>query len=715
MDTSPSLTSTSHTLTALPPPSRTGRPAGFMATPDGLLSSLGPGSRHIFLRPSAAIPGDSLRLVKETLEGFTGQVVEQQQERRRKRKRVDEVLRLSKVHVDGFQTGQVWQQAKRIIGGVLKFSEDVLEELEEGGVVGVEGEGVGLGLRGEKEEADDDNDDEGDSDSDSEEEDDDEEMDSDLEVENENSVSGGEEEDEEVENDNQVENGVDSNDGNDDDDADENEQDLEGPEEYVQDPHGLNDGFFSIDNFNRQTQWLEEQDARRGDDANEASEDDEIDWGADPSAPEKGRPDADSEDDDGPTFGDMALDAPEGDSEDDAMNGDVDGGDGLNANDIYYKDFFEPPPRKSKGKGKKSHAAAEEAQQPAEVDVERAMADVRRDLFDDESQDEDSDDGMSDASVIAGGGRRSTHERRQAKLANEIRKLEAASVAKREWMLSGEAAAADRPMDSLLEQDLDFEHVGKPVNVVTPEVNESIEELIKRRILAQEFDEVIRRRPDAEAVPTGTRRGMMDINDRKPEKSLAAIYEDEHVKRTDPDAHTSQEDAKLQREEAEIEALWKETCGRLDALCSWNYKPKPATATVSVIADVATVTMEDAQPGTAQAVAGSASRVAPHELYRPGTGEAGAADEHVSRGGAPQARAEMTREDRARRRRRLRSKVAKAGVGRESAAAKSRRETLAALKKGNVTVVNRRGEVTDVQGKKKTKAGKGVSGVGLKL
>ncbi|RCI08568.1 hypothetical protein L249_4775 [Ophiocordyceps polyrhachis-furcata BCC 54312] len=690
METSPSLTSTSHTLTALPLPPRTGGSAGLMAAPDGLLSSLRPGNRHVFLKPSATIPSESLRVVKETLEGFAGQVAEQQQERRRrKRKRIDDnqqpqVLKLSKVHVDGFQTGQVWQQAKRIIGGILKFSEDVLGELEESGAVGVERQ-VGLGL--ELEHGDDEG---GKVEQPDAELEDDQQPGSTQGSEDEQPLpdDGGGEEVAMASEDDEVEDGIDA----------QGDQELTGQEEeYVQDPHGLNDGFFSIDNFNRQTQWLEEQEARRG---AEASDEEEIDWAADPFAADDRRAsqaDGD-EDDDGPTFGDMELDAPDGESEEneDAMKDD---GAELNANDIYYKDFFAPPPRKNKGNNKLAKSVKWEAQEPAEADVERAMADVRRDLFDDESEDEG-----SDASAGGAGTRRSTHERRLAKLADEIRKLEAASVAKREWMLSGEAAAADRPMDSLLEQDLDFEHVGKPVPVVTPEINESIDELIKRRILAQDFDEVIRRRPDADSVPAGTRRGMVDVDDRKAEKSLAELYEDEHVKRTDPEAHASQADAKLRREEAEVEALWKETCGRLDALSSWHYKPKPAAPTLSIVADVATVSMEDAQPGTAQAVAGESSRMAPHEVYRPGDdGPVTSGEAPAARGGAPLARAEMSREDRARRRRRQREKARKAGaeaVRGQSVASKRRRDTLAALKKGGVKVVNRKGDVTDVEGNK---------------
>ncbi|KAK7429646.1 U3 snoRNP protein [Neonectria magnoliae] len=732
LETSPSLTSTSHTLTAAP----------IMASSDSLanghvqalLESLREGNRHTFLQPTAAIPTDSLNLVKSMLEGFASQVGDEQQERlkeNRKRKRAtgasDDVLKMRKVYVDGFETGQVWQQAKRIIGGVLKYSEEALSELKQRDEVVVNGvdapDSKMLEFRGDGFEMgseDDDEDDESGSD-----EADEEDEDAD------NQISGDE-----------LENGVE------DDREDENEAALEeqdeeddvdadGPvDEYTEDPDGLNDGFFSLDEFNKQTQWFEDQDARGDPNTDHASDDEEVNWDVDPMAPSKEKPktskksapadlpsdaedddDDDDDDDAGPTFGDMALDAPEGDSEDEGMDDDQDDeGNDFNANEVYYKDFFAPPPKKYNGKGPKKSVRFQ-PEQPDEADVKRAIDDVRRDLFDDESEQEDSDDALSDVSAGDPKSRRSAHERRQAKLAEEIRKLEAASVAKREWAMSGEATAIDRPVNSLLEEDLDFEHVGKPVPVITPEVTEGIEELIKRRILAQEFDEVIRRRPDTESVPAGTRRGLVELDDSKATKSLAELYEEEHVKNTDPDNYVGQSDEKLQKEEKEVEAMWKDVSARLDSLSSWHYKPKPAAPTLSVVADVATVAMEDAQPTTAQGVAGESSRMAPQEVYKAGADTA-AKGEVVTKGGLPVARQEMSREDKAARRRREKERVRKAGGvdGNKvvSRRAQMKRDTIAELKKGGVKVINRKGEITNVDGKK-AKAPKVVSSGNFKL
>ncbi|KAL3953016.1 hypothetical protein ACCO45_012959 [Purpureocillium lilacinum] len=646
--------------------------------------------------PESALPAESLSLVKDTLEGFAAQVGEEQERRlkeSRKRKRAagaagkgrDEidVLKLRKVYVDGFETGQraCWTNWRRL----MKLPWMMRDEDE------AEPKSLTFGEDGFE--------------VDSDEEEEEEELGSQLEEddEDEEEEAGDEEALEALEG--QLEDEFDQDAQEDAEDDDEDDKDEQ---EYVQDPHGLNDGFFSIDDFNKQTQWFEDQDTRGDPTTDQVSDDEEINWEADPLAPSKGDAksstrksaddevgddDDDDDEEDGPTFGDMSLDAPEGESDEEGMDEDPEDESGdFNANEVYYKDFFAPP-RKSRGdKPRKSIKFDGPAQAPAEEDVERAMADVRRDLFDDESDVEGSeDDDLSEVDVGDPKSRRSAHERRQAKLAEEIRKLEAASVAKREWALSGEAQAADRPMNSLLEEDLDFEHVGKPVPVITPE----------------EFDEVLRRRPDAEGVPQGTRRGALpEIDDSRPEKGLAEVYEEEHAKNADPDAYVSKSDEKVQREEKEVEAMWRDMCSRLDALSSWHYKPKPAAPAISVVADVATIAMEDAQPATAQAVAGESSRMAPQEVYKPGVaapdgqGSSTPKTEVVTKGGMPLARAEMSREDRTRRRRRHKERM--------------QRETVAELKKGGVKVINRKGEITDVDGNK-AKAAKVLSSGSYKL
>ena len=125
---------------------------------------------------------------------------------------------------------------------------------------------------------------------------------------------------------------------------------------------------------------------------------------------------------------------------------------------------------------------------------------ARRDIFSDEEGDQDQ---------LRPGA--SAHEQRKAAILAQIRELEAVNVSKKPWTLSGEARGQDRPLNAVLEEDLDFERAGKPIPVVTKETSEGIEQLIKRRILASQFDEVRKRRPD-EALRAASGRGNDQVD-----------------------------------------------------------------------------------------------------------------------------------------------------------------------------------------------------------
>lgn len=77
----------------------------------------------------------------------------------------------------------------------------------------------------------------------------------------------------------------------------------------------------------------------------------------------------------------------------------------------------------------------------------------------------------------------SRHERRLLQLASQISVLEQENVGKKHWATTGEAQSRDREKDSLLEEDLDFERMGKVAPQVTEEQTQGIEALIKKRIL----------------------------------------------------------------------------------------------------------------------------------------------------------------------------------------------------------------------------------------
>jgi U3 small nucleolar RNA-associated protein MPP10 len=717
---------------------------------NSMISSLAT-TPHDYIQPKLPLYTDAVAYLKDILDPVAKDVSAEQQQRleqaRKKRKRGDRdgeesVLRLKQIHSEGFGVEQIWEQARRIIDAVRVEAERGYKEHQslatnkaKDGV----SNGVGKRVAFKEDEADEDDT-----------EDDEEELGVEgVDYEVEGIDDGDEMYDEEEDSDLQEDGDEDEDvDGPDDlrDDFDDSEgddgEDEEPATEYLPDKFGLNDGFFSIDDFNRQSEFLEQQDAQ-GENDGAASDEEDVDWDANPlalvadtklsngtnggasnAAADDGEDD-DDDDENGPTFGDP--DASSEDEDDEVMGDDLKDIGGMgNTNEIRYADFFAPPAQKKK-KNKKGRpnphnfpqASKTDEVEDDEDDVKRTIDAVHRDLFEDEDEEEEEEDadreGEEELDPSDPRSRRSAHQRRQAALAEEIRKLEAANVAKREWTLSGEARAADRPMNSLLEEDLDFERAGKPVPVITAEVSESIEELIKRRILAHEFQDIIRRRPDDLATGKDGRRGRLDfeLDDTKAKKGLAEEYEEEHLKRTDPN-FVDVKDEKLSKEQKDIEALWREVSSQLDSLSSWHFRPKQAAPQLDIRVDAPVVTMEDARPNAGGDVAG-ASQLAPQEVYQAGEASKGRGEEVVGRSGLPAVREELSREERKRRRRRDKERIRKAGTNAdsgkpgESRAARAKKDLLGDLKRGGVKVIGKKGEVKDVEGQA-VKSGDGGQG-----
>jgi U3 small nucleolar RNA-associated protein MPP10 len=705
---------------------------------NSMLSSLAT-SPHDYIQPKLPLYTDAVAYLKDILDPIAKDVSAEQQQRleqaRRKRKRGDRegeesVLRLKQIHSEGFSVEQIWEQARRIIDAVRGEAEKGYSELtakDAGDAETKVTNGAGKHVAfAEDDTADISTDEEG------------EEEEEELGIEGvDYEVEGVDDGDEMYDEDEDSDAQEDLDDMQDDfDDFEGEEEDVDEPaDEYVPDKFGLNDGFFSIDDFNRQSEFLEQQDAQ-GDNDGAASDEEDVDWDSNPlalaadiklangagstSAKNMDEEEEDDDDENGPTFGDPDALSEDEDDDDEVMGDDLKDVGGMgNTNEIRYADFFAPPAQKKKKnkKGRPNPHNFPQASKTSEIeededDVKRTIDAVHRDLFEDEDEEyEDADEDQEDKEELDPSdprSRRSAHQRRQAALAEEIRKLEAANVAKREWTLSGEARAADRPLNSLLEEDLEFERAGKPVPVITAEVSESIEELIKRRILAHEFQDIIRRRPDDLATGKDGRRGRLDfeLDDTKAKKGLAEEYEEEHLKRTDPN-FVDVKDEKLSKEQKEIEALWREVSNQLDSLSSWHFRPKQAAPQLDIRVDAAVVSMEDARPNAGADVAG-ASQLAPQEIYAAGeASKARGGEEVVGKSGLPAVREELSREERKRRRRRDKERIRKAGANADSAAgrpgesraAKAKKDLLGDLKRGGVKVIGKKGEgLKDVEG-----------------
>lgn len=399
-----------------------------------------------FLQPTARLNASFLTAAKRYLDPIASAVsheqIARQQHLRRKRKRGEApdgdagVLRLKKLHVEGFSADQVFQQTSKVVDAAVEEIELLLPQ-EDGPVAIGSDEASQADLDGQEIE----------SASSLGEEGVDWEYDGEDVADEEGDLNGEE--------------------GHEDPASGEEDQ-LEDEEEHIfsdalsqygqaatyRPDNGVDDEFFQLDTFNRQTGFLEQQDTR-GEAAD--SDDEEIDWDADPFAATAGKAAKavtgdESDDENGPTFGNVDLHAPEGLSDDEFQDGEMDGVDSMdNANNLMYKDFFAPPARKEskrKRRGRPNpHNFPPDAAQPNNEDMEdqvrATMSRVHRDLFEDDDSAE-SDGELTDLDSADPKSRQSTYQRRQAKIAEQIRKLEAANVARREWQLSGEASAGTK-------------------------------------------------------------------------------------------------------------------------------------------------------------------------------------------------------------------------------------------------------------------------------
>ena len=74
---------------------------------------------------------------------------------------------------------------------------------------------------------------------------------------------------------------------------------------------------------------------------------------------------------------------------------------------------------------------------------------------------------------------------------NKIEQIEDEMMNPKQWQMTGEATAHERPLNSLLDVHLDFNAATKLPPAITKETTNKIEELIKQRVLDELFDDPV--------------------------------------------------------------------------------------------------------------------------------------------------------------------------------------------------------------------------------
>lgn len=283
--------------------------------------------------------------------------------------------------------------------------------------------------------------------------------------------------------------------------------------------------------------------------------------------------------------------------------------------DLNYEDFFgndEKTEYKRPTKPKKkeyeeelvSSAEEEEDEEELESDGEGVLASVR-DLFGAEEEDEEETDGKA----------KSTFQKQQERLAAQIEEYEEENVSDKHWTLRGEANAKIRPVNSLLEEDLEFEHANKPVPVITEESTNTLEDVIKKRILENMFDDV-ERKVDPNLRPFVPSK-RVEISDEKAKQSLADMYEDDFVRKQTGSEKVDVRDEALEKDHAEITELFTTLCHKLDALSNFHYTPKAPKPEMSIVSNSAAISMEEVTPVNVS----DATLLAPEEVYEKKRGD----------------------------------------------------------------------------------------------
>lgn len=572
---------------------------------------------------------------------------------------------LDELYTDGLDSSQVFGQTKMVLDGIGSklLGEDIpqirekIEEIEESE---------------DKDEDDEDDDGDDDGDDNEESEEGEEEVDFDNEgddEEEENEVGDNSEEVERVSED-EVEDGKDEKEKFYDDSetlvGDDEEEGSNTEIKHKKDVFGLNDGFFDIDEYNKQVLALE-NDQEAGDD-----NDEEIDY-----------------------FGSLS------DEDEEQMD--------------YYDDFYDKPGKidvKEKPVKKFDYYDEEDnisEGEFADEDYDNAINSARLDLFaEHEERKQKSSENLS------------SYEKQQLALQREIEKLEAELVADKKWTLKGEITSNERPKESLLEEnELSFDRTAKPVPTITQEVTETIEDLIRKRIKNDEFDDLPRRIvQDLSKFHQGP---QADVSQQKSSKSLAELYEDEY---NQVDAQQEELDEAVKKQHEEISELFMKVTHRLDALCSAHFIPKPHEVKNIEIkvtdASAPSISMEDAQPLNVS----SESRLAPQEIYKmgddqvKGNGVKGKSEVQL-KSGLSYSKDELNREEKQRLRRANKRKKSKQYHEREefkrqklkqtpeSKPRKSKSgEVIDTLSKAkNITVIGQKGELRDVKGNLKKNNG----------
>eukprot|EP01091_Cochliopodium_minus_P008810 TRINITY_DN2056_c0_g1_i1.p1 TRINITY_DN2056_c0_g1~~TRINITY_DN2056_c0_g1_i1.p1 ORF type:complete len:431 (-),score=187.97 TRINITY_DN2056_c0_g1_i1:12-1304(-) len=173
---------------------------------------------------------------------------------------------------------------------------------------------------------------------------------------------------------------------------------------------------------------------------------------------------------------------------------------------------------------------------------------------------------------------------KQKSLKDQIKMLEDENLSKKEWALMGEVSSKSRPLDSLIEKNIEFDSVTRPVPIITEEYTSNLENMIKKRILEEAWDDVVRKQ-----VVNIPYKPQIVLDKEKSEKGLSEIYEQQYKDKMSQVAGKSKsiidelEEAgneKLDNFKTEILNDWEKLRYKLDVMSNSTFAPRPPALSI---------------------------------------------------------------------------------------------------------------------------------------
>lgn len=162
----------------------------------------------------------------------------------------------------------------------------------------------------------------------------------------------------------------------------------------------------------------------------------------------------------------------------------------------------------------------------------------------------------------------SSYQRERQKIISQAHQIEEENVKEANWTLKGEISSKARPENSLLEEDLEFDFQSVPPPVITETISESIEDIIKRRILERAFDNpeipiTQEMKDDATLFKQRRQKIKLEMQERA---DLGKIHEQDFLRAKGELADDHTLDPKLKAKYKELRELYDKVSHTMDSL-----------------------------------------------------------------------------------------------------------------------------------------------------